>query len=214
MPAMSMPQSGRQRQAAEPLVTRRLSQCRRPSRLRFATTANAFSSDAPAIAEAGLDRQNVAPVRQRRKPLRRSCPAPGEEKQTNPVTRWLFGGNTLVRVGMVVLFSASLFCLNMPPSAICSDRAAAAAVAAGAIALLAGWRLRESRSGYALILGWRRRRSLSHRICSVAALSTGLAEFAFAVPVGIASCSAMLAVLQDSCALAITCAAGGFSRLS
>ena len=72
----------------------------------------------------------------------------------NPVTRWLFGGNTLVRIGVIVLFFGVAFLLKYAAERdIVPIELRLAAVAVGAIALLIfGWRLRERRSGYALVL--------------------------------------------------------------
>ncbi len=114
---------------------------------------------------------------------------------------------------MVVLFFGVAFLLkyaaerNLVPIEL-----RLAAVAAGAVVLLVvGWRLRESRSGYALILQGGGVGVLYLTVFAALRLYQLVpAEFAFAVLVGIAACSAMLAVLQDSRALAITGAAGGF----
>ncbi|MGH8619332.1 MAG: DUF2339 domain-containing protein [Burkholderiales bacterium] len=131
----------------------------------------------------------------------------------NPVLRWLLGGNTLVRVGVVVLFFGVAFLLKYA-----ADRdfipieLRLVGVAAGAIALLiVGWRLREARPGYALMLQGAGVGVLYLTVFAALRLYHLLpAELAFAVLAGIAAFSAALAVLQDSRALAITGAAGGF----
>jgi len=74
-----------------------------------------------------------------------------------------------------------------------------------------GWRLRESRSGYALILQGGGVGSFISRICSVAALSTGAGGISrlrcWSGSQHALQCSPYC---QDSLALAITGAAGGF----
>jgi uncharacterized membrane protein len=131
----------------------------------------------------------------------------------NPVTRWLFGGNTIVRVGMVVLFFGVAFLLKYAAERdLVPIEIRLAAVTAGAIVLLVfGWRLRERRSGYALMLQGGGIGVLYLTVFAAMRIYQLLPPtFAFAVLTGVAIFSAMLAVLQDSRALAITGVAGGF----
>ncbi len=131
----------------------------------------------------------------------------------NPVTRWLFGGNTLVRIGIVVLFFGVAFLLKYAAERdLVPIEIRLAAVAVGAIALLIfGWRLRGKRSGYALMLQGGGIGMLYLTVFAALRLYHLLPPaFAFAVLTGVAVFSAILAVMQDSRALAITGAAGGF----
>jgi uncharacterized membrane protein len=129
------------------------------------------------------------------------------------VRDWFMGGNTLVRVGVVVLFFGVAFLL-----AYVAERTSLAmqyrlaGVAAGAIVLLVlGWRLRRRRAGYAL--------ALQGGAVGILYLTTFAAlrlyallppAAAFALLVAITVFAVMLAVLQDSLAFAMLAAAGGF----
>jgi len=131
----------------------------------------------------------------------------------NPVLRWLFGGNTLVRVGVVVLFFGVAFLLKYAAERdFVPIELRLAGVAAGAIALLViGWRLRVGRPGYALMLQGAGIGVLYLTVFAALRLYHLLpVGLAFAVLTGIAVFLAVLAVLQDSRALAVTGAAGGF----
>jgi uncharacterized membrane protein len=129
------------------------------------------------------------------------------------ISRWLFGGNTLVRVGIIVLFIGVAFLLKYAAEReLLPIELRLAAVALGGIALLVvGWRLRQKRTGYALVLQGGGIGVLYLTVFAALRLYKMLpAELAFALLAGIAVFSATLAVLQDSRSLAITGAVGGF----
>jgi uncharacterized membrane protein len=131
----------------------------------------------------------------------------------NFITRWLFGGNTLVRVGMVVLFFGVAFLLKYAAERdLVPIELRLLGVALGGIALLVvGWRLRLKRAGYALMLQGGGIGVLYLTVFGALRLYHLLpAELAFGLLAAIAVFSAALAVLQDSRALAITGSAGGF----
>jgi uncharacterized membrane protein len=138
---------------------------------------------------------------------------PAKAPPDNAFTRWFFGGNTLVRVGVIVLFFGVAFLLKFA-----ADRGFVpielrlAGVAFGGIALLVvGWRLRGARAGYALMLQGAGIGVLYLTVFAALRLYRLLpAELAFALLAGIAVFSAVMAVLQNSRSLAITGAAGGF----
>lgn len=149
------------------------------------------------------------------KPLERApvSAKPKAPKQPSVLWNFFFGGNTLVRVGILVLFIGVAFLLKYA-----TDRGFVpielrlAGVAAGGIALLVlGWRLRYKRAAYALML-----QGGGIGILNLTAFA-GLRLYnllppalAFILLAGIAFFSALLAIVQDSKALAITGAAGGF----
>ena len=136
-------------------------------------------------------------------------PAPSDD----PITRWLFGGNTLVRVGVIVLFFGVAFLLKYAAEHdLVPIELRLAGVAAGGIVLLAfGWRLRLKREGYALVLQGAGVGILYLTVFAGFRLYHLLpGELAFGLLAGIAVFSAALAVLQDSRSLAITGVAGGF----
>lgn len=131
----------------------------------------------------------------------------------DPISRWLFGGNTLVRVGVIVLFFGVAFLLKYAADHdLVPIELRLAGVAAGGIALLiVGWRLRMKRAGYALMLQGAGVGILYLTVFAGLRLYHLLpAELAFGLLAAIAAFSAALAVLQDSRSLAITGVAGGF----
>src|SRR5262249_37736470 len=151
-----------------------------PSSTTSVPIASATPSEGPAVA-------HVAPPKQPAEP--------------NPIVKWLLGGNTLVRVGMIVLFFGVAFLLTYAAEReLVRIELRLAAVVAGAIVLLVfGWRLRLRRPGYALMLQGGAVGVLYLTVFAALRLYHLLpAGFAFAVLVGIAASSAALAVLQDS----------------
>src|SRR5262245_37903220 len=81
-------------------------------------------------------------------------PAPAAPREPPFVWRWLMGGNTLVRAGVVVLFFGVAFLLKYAyEHTHVPIELRLMGVALGAVALLGiGWRLRLKRPGYALAL--------------------------------------------------------------
>jgi len=131
----------------------------------------------------------------------------------NPIVAWLTGGNTIARVGLLILFIGFAFLLKYAADQkLFPPELRIAAVAAGGIALLfLGWRLRFRNEGYAL--------GLQGAGVAVLYLTTFGAlrlyhlippELAFFLLAGIAVFSAILAVRQDAVALAVIGAGGGF----
>ncbi|MCI0434754.1 MAG: DUF2339 domain-containing protein, partial [Gemmatimonadetes bacterium] len=168
--------------------------------------AGATQAPAPPIAE---EPSAAAPAQA----ARRAPAGPPPASADDVVSRWLFGGNTLVRVGIVVLFIGVAFLLKYAAERdLLPVELRLAAVALGGIALLVvGWRLRLRRPGYGLILQGGGVGILYLTVFAALRLYKMLpTEAAFALLAGIAVFSAMLAVLQDSRSLAITGAVGGF----
>ncbi|MFY9314071.1 MAG: DUF2339 domain-containing protein [Burkholderiales bacterium] len=142
-----------------------------------------------------------------------SAPAPAEPAPPSRLWNLLFGGNAMVRVGIVVLFFGVAFLMKYAAEHVhVPIELRLAGVAFGAIVMLVvGWRLRERAGGYGLVLqgggvgvlylvvfgGFR----LWHLLPP---------ELAFGLLVAIAFGSAVLAVAQDSRALAIAGVSGGF----
>ena len=85
------------------------------------------------------------------RPLGRAPVAP---REPSALWRFFFGGNTLVRVGILVLFFGVAFLLKYAADqGLVPIEVRLAGVALGGIALLLlGWRLRHRREGYALML--------------------------------------------------------------
>jgi uncharacterized membrane protein len=139
------------------------------------------------------------------------------EPEPDPIFRFLreffIGGNTLVRVGVLILLFGVAFLLrylaehtNVPIQFRLSG------VACGGVALLVlGWRLRARRPGYALALQGGAIGILyltafaALRLYSLLPPAAGFAIFVF-----LAAFSALLAVLQNSQAFALLAVTGGF----
>ncbi|MGQ0523016.1 MAG: DUF2339 domain-containing protein, partial [Betaproteobacteria bacterium] len=131
--------------------------------------------------------------------------APPRPAPPSAIWNFFFGGNTLVRVGIVILFFGVAFLLKYAAEHThVPIELRLSSVALGAIVLLViGWRLRFRRPGYALIMQGGGIGVLyltvfgAFRIWQL--LPPGIA---FALLVAMAVFSAMLAVLQDSRSLA------------
>ena len=133
--------------------------------------------------------------------------------QPNRLWTWLFGGNALVRIGVLVLFFGVAFLVRYAAEHIdVPIEARLSGIALGAIAMLiVGWRLRERAGGYGLVLQGGGVGVLylvvfgAFRIWKLVP-----PELAFVLLVAIAIASAILAIAQDSRSLAITGVSGGF----
>ncbi len=126
---------------------------------------------------------------------------------------WLFGGNTLVRVGILVLFFGLAFLARYAAEAgLLPVELRLSAVAAGGIALLVtGWRLRGRRAAYALTLQGGGVAVLYLTVFAALRLYQLLpASLAFGLLLAIVTLATLLAILQDSIALAVVGSAGGF----
>lgn len=127
--------------------------------------------------------------------------------------RWLTGGNTVVRVGIVLLFFGVAFLLRYAYERVevpATLRLTGAAL--GAVALLVfGWRLRERRAGYALALQGGGVGILYLVVFAALRLYNLLPPLAaFVLLVAIAALSAFIALAQRSLALAVLGTSGGF----
>lgn len=143
-------------------------------------------------------------------------PPPAEDEFDRFFARvrgWLFGGNTVVRVGVIVLFFGVAFLLKfaydqgmMPPEL----RVAGAAIA-GIVLASIGWRLRDTREAYALTLQGAGVGVLYLAVFAALRLYAMIpAPMAFALLVGLSFASTLLALHQNSQSLAILAVTGGF----
>jgi len=133
--------------------------------------------------------------------------------QPSALWNFFFGGNTLVRFGVIVLFFGVAFLLKYASEHIeVPIEARLIGVALGAIAMLAmGWRVRESRPGYGLIIQGGGVGLLYLTVFAAFRLYDLLpAGLVFTLLTAMAIFSAMLAVLQDSRSLAAMAVTGGF----
>jgi uncharacterized membrane protein len=131
-----------------------------------------------------------------------------------PVKAWLFGGNTIVKLGVAILFIGLAFLAKLASERVqVPIEMRLAAIGAAAVGLLAfGWRLRHSRAAYAQVLQGAAVAVLFLTLFTAFRtyqVIPGLA--AFALMVGVAALAAALAVLQDARSLAVIGALGGFA---
>ena len=187
-----------------------------------ATTAAPLDETARVAMEAAtpaLEDAATAPYESASRPLFDDVPweraprIPRLPNLTQLAWRWLTGGNTVVRVGVVILFFGVAFLLKYAYARVqVPITLRLSGAAAGAIVLLVfGWRLRARRAGYALALQGGGVGILYLVIFAAFRLYQVLpATPAFVLLVCIAAFSAFLAVAQDSLALAVLGVSGGF----
>lgn len=138
---------------------------------------------------------------------------PAESKVAHYVRELVFGGNTAVRVGVVVLFFGVAFLLKyaVEHSLLPVELRLTGSALGGIALLLLGWRLREQRSTYALTLQGGGIGILYLTVFAALRLYHLLpATGAFLLLVGIVVFSALLALRQQSLALAVLGVTGGF----
>ncbi|CAI8874096.1 DUF2339 domain-containing protein [Pseudomonas sp. IT-P291] len=127
---------------------------------------------------------------------------------------WLFGGNTVLRVGVVLLFLGLAFLLRYATEGVVVPlELRYAGVAAAALGLLGlGWWLRARNNSYALILQGTGIAVLYLTVFAAMRLHPLLdPSAAFGLLVAVTICSAILAITQDSLGLAAAAALGGFA---
>ena len=130
------------------------------------------------------------------------------------IKAWLFGGNTIVKAGVGILFVGLAFLAKFASEHVqVPVELRLAGIAAVALVLLVlGWRLRERRAGYAQVLQGGAVAVL-YLLLFVAFRFYGVLAVGpvFGLMVLVAALAAALAVLQDARALAVIGALGGFA---
>jgi len=156
----------------------------------------------------------VAAARADQAPLNVPPPAPPTPLAPLPAwLAWVMGGNTLARIGVLLLFIGVGFLLKYASEHVhVPIELRLSAVAAGAIALLVvGWRLRVRRGAYAMILQGGAVGVLYLTVFAALKLYAVLPPWATIILLLlIAALSSSLAVLQDAIALAVVGIVGGF----
>ncbi|OXI30737.1 hypothetical protein CFB89_26790 [Burkholderia sp. AU16741] len=172
-----------------------------------AASTTAAPADATAAAHA------ATPIR----PAPPQPPAPREpglaERAFGAARDWLLGGNTVVRVGIIVLFFGVAFLLKYAAdNAMLPIEFRLAGTALAAAALLAiGWRVRPRRGAYGLVLQGGGVGILYLTIFAATKLYALLpVGAAFPLMVAVCALSAFLAVRQNALPLAFMGSAGGF----
>jgi len=131
-----------------------------------------------------------------------------------PIRRWLFGGNTIVKAGVGILFVGLAFLAKYASEHVqLPIEYRLAAIAGAAIVLLGfGWRLRGSRPDYAQVLQGGAVAVLYLTLFAAFRFYDVIGAMpAFVLMVAVAALAAALAVLQDARALAVIGALGGFA---
>ncbi|WP_249678302.1 DUF2339 domain-containing protein [Pseudomonas abieticivorans] len=143
---------------------------------------------------------------------------PGEpnfiEKAVAGARAWLLGGNTVLRIGVVLLFLGLAFLLRYATeNVVVPIELRYAGVAACALLLLGlGWRLRERKRQYGLLLQGAGVAVLYLTVFAAMRLHSLIDPGpAMALLVAVTVFSAMLAVMQDALGLAAAAALGGFA---
>ncbi|MBA1381492.1 DUF2339 domain-containing protein [Pseudomonas brassicacearum] len=154
-------------------------------------------------------------------PLEPTAPAPAAPRGPNLFDRaiigardWLFGGNTVLRVGVVLLFLGLAFLLRYATEGmVVPIELRYAGVAASALGLLGlGWWLRQRNSSYALMLQGTGIAVLYLTVFAAMRLHPLLdSKAALGLLVAVTVFSAILAVTQNAMGLAAAAALGGFA---
>jgi uncharacterized membrane protein len=180
---------------AEPIASETQAPAPAPDGTRVMTKPVAAASDDAFAASASAQAPSVAPA------------------PPNAVWAWITGGNTLARVGVIVLLVGVGFLLKFAAERITVPiELRLSAVALGGIALLVvGWRLRASRTAYAMILQGGAIGVLYLTVFAALKLYQLIPPLAaFALLFWIAALSSWLAIRQDAIALAALGVLGGF----
>ncbi len=136
------------------------------------------------------------------------------ERGISAARNWLFGGNTVLRVGVVLLFFGLAFLLRYATEGmVVPIELRYAGVAAAALGLLAlGWWLRQRNNGYALMLQGTGIAVLYLTVFAAMRLHPLLdPSAALGLLVAVTVFSAILAITQDALGLAAAAALGGFA---
>ncbi|MCU1764389.1 DUF2339 domain-containing protein [Pseudomonas protegens] len=151
-------------------------------------------------------------------PARESVAAPREpnliERALSGARNWLFGGNTVLRVGVVLLFLGLAFLLRYATEGMVVPlELRYAGVAACSLGLLGlGWWLRRRNSNYALMLQGTGIAVLYLTVFAAMRLHPLLdPSAALGLLVAVTVFSAILAITQDALSLAAAAALGGFA---
>ncbi len=177
------------------------------------STPRASQSQASAAADASAPVGAAAPGASQWRPPPRA-PVPPEELALFRIIREYFtGGNTLVRIGVVILFIGVAFLLRYVAehTYVPIELRLSGVALAGVVLLALGWRLRKKRPGYALALQGGAIGILYLTVFASLRLFHLLQPGpAFAVLVLLAAFSAALAILQSSMAFALLAVGCGF----
>jgi uncharacterized membrane protein len=167
-----------------------------------ATKASPVSAE-PRVSSAPLDQSEWS----------RDSGGNGVEAALRMVREYFTGGNTLVRVGIIILFFGIAFLLRYAAehSHVPIEFRLSGVAAGGIVLLVLGWKLRSRRPGYALALQGGAVGILYLTVFAGLRIYSVLpAGAAFALLAVVAAFSAALAILQNSQSFALLALTGGF----
>ncbi len=137
----------------------------------------------------------------------------GVSAPPNPLWAWMVGGNTLARIGVLLLFIGVGFLLKYAVEHVyvpMSVRLAGVALG-GVVLLVLGWRLRHARRAYAMVLQGGGVGVLYLTVFAALRLYAMVSPVAaFVLLLWISGLSSFLAVRQDAISLAALAVVGGF----
>lgn len=174
-------------------------------------------ADLPTPARASAEPDAAPPRPPAAAPAPRPAPAPQpslQERLPPFVSKLIFGGNTIVKVGVLILFLGLAFLLRYAAERVTLpvELRYAGVALFGAVLLGLGWRLRSRQDGYGLILQGAGIGVFYLTTLAALKLSHLLPpELAFAFLFVVAVLSAVLAVAQNAPWLAYVAAAEGFA---
>lgn len=149
-----------------------------------------------------------------------AAPAPKKPVPRQPsalelkLKQLIFGGNPLVKIGVLILFLGLAFLLRYASEYIVVpvEWRYAGVAATGVVLLIFGWRLRHKQDNYGLILQGTGIAVMYLTPLAAMRISSLLPpQMGFAFLVAIAAFAAILAILQDAFALAVVATLGGFA---
>lgn len=180
-----------------------------PEQIEIAAIAAALNKDVASAAITPISKPAPAPVHPSKKPEPRQ-PSGLELK----LKQLIFGGNPLLKIGVLILFLGLAFLLRYASEYIVVPvQLRYAGVAAAGVALLIfGWRLRHKQDNYGLILQGTGIAVMYLTPLAAMRISDLLPpQMGFAFLVAVAGFATLLAILQDSFALAVVGTLGGFA---
>lgn len=175
----------------------------------------------PAVAAAEVEEAESAPLpswqQVRQDAVRRTVDMTVDSESTwisRFIARWVMGGNPIVKVGVLILFLGLAFLLRYVAenTEVPIGLRYAGVALAGIGLLLFGWRWRNRSDSYGLILQGAGIGVLYLTTLAGMKLHPLIPPaFGFATLIGVAGSAVLLALLQDSLALAAIAALGGFA---
>jgi len=169
----------------------------------------------PAIAATPVAKPLAIPPPPPRPPLAPPPPpVPLRDRLPPFLARWIFGGNTIVKVGVLILFLGLAFLLRYTAERVTLpvEWRYAGVGLVGVVLTAIGWRLRARRDGYGLILQGAGIGVFYLTTLGALRLQPLLSpDLAFAFMALVAVLGALLAVLQDAPWLALVSVAEGFA---